>query len=621
MKKILIILCALCIAAVSAGAAEEMWLEVKLERESVSPGNPLYLYATFHGAMDAGQPKVSPIDGVQIKYVGSSTKMSVVNGKADRAITHTYLIIPLKGGKFTMGPFITEYRGKVYKAAEVNLSVNDVPSGPMSVTPGPPVGPVPGAAAAKGASGSPQEREQYAGDKVFLRMEVDKRRVYVNEMIHVRIKIYVDGMGLKEIEYPTYQHDGFSSGEFSEPEKKREGLYGVAYDTLVFDQDIFAIKDGRHILGPASLNCVLVVRKRTQRRSSFFGRSMFDDDFFSNRIGYETYPIEIKAEEIAVEVLPFPAEGRPAGFEGAVGEFGLEVQVEPPRVNVGDPVVLRMTVKGMGNLDTVTAPKLGPSDKFKTYEPQVEKKAGMKVYEQVLIPRTDDVKEIPQVTFSCFDPTLGRYRTITKGPFPLEVTAQPKADSKVKMVSMPGVEDMFYPQEELGKDIIHIKEDVGKLRRRESYLYEDNIFRVAQVVPLALFVIFYAGYRRKERILTDRGYARSLKAPRKARKGLKKAGGYIGKKDPLPFYDTIFKTLQGYVGDRLNLSAGSVTERAAEDRLREAGCDAEILGMLRDVLSRCEMARYASSVPGGDEAKTVLEQTRKVIDHVERLRL
>ena len=188
-------------------------------------------------------------------------------------------------------------------------------------------------------------------------------------------------------------------------------------------------------------------------------------------------------------------------------------------------------------------------------------------------------------------------------------------------MSMPGVEEIFYPQEELGKDIIHIKEYLGKPRRRGSHLYENNLFRAAQAVPLALFVIFYAGYRRKERILTDRGYARSLKAPRKARKGLRKAGVYLGKKDPLPFYDAIFKTLQGYIGDRLDLPAGSVTERTVENRLREGGCDAQIIGMLRDVLSRCEMARYASSVPGGDEAKDVLEKTRKVIDHVERLRL
>ena len=56
------------------------------------------LYLTFIGSQDAPQPDISPVDGIKITYVGPATKMSIVNGKVSQSITHTYLVIPKKGG-------------------------------------------------------------------------------------------------------------------------------------------------------------------------------------------------------------------------------------------------------------------------------------------------------------------------------------------------------------------------------------------------------------------------------------------------------------------------------------------------------------------------------------------
>jgi hypothetical protein len=613
MKKIYILIFIVVFFIVSGITwAQEERFEATLEMNRASAGNPLYLYLTFYGSRDVSRPEISSIEGLRIKYVGPSTKMTVVNGKVSRSITHMYLVIPLKSGKFDIGPFSVEYRGRIYNADAVTLTISDLPSRPPqpgpSAVPSPPVRGVP-------------EEAPYVGDRIFLTMEVNKDQVYINESVFATIKVYVNEVGLKDIEYPAYSHEGFSAGEFFEPERSRETVHGAGYDVLVFRQHLFAIKEGDYVIGPAKLRCKMIVRKRTSRRASLFGSSIFDDDFFSSRFGQNIYPIELESKDIPISILPFPVKGRPPDFQGTVGDFDMDVSVHPAKVKVGDPITLRMVISGRGNLDTVTVPRLDLTEKFKTYEPQVTKKGGKKIYEQILIPKTDEAKEIPEVSFSFFNPSSKEYETIRKGPFPVEVVEQPASERAVKMVSMPGVEQMFYPEEKIGKDIIHIKENMGKLHHKGQFLYRNWLFWFGQFIPLALFSVFYIGHKRKERIQKDESYARFLRAPRKARNGLARAKSYLARDDILPFYDVVFKTLQEYLGDRFNLPRGSVTGQVIEDRLHLVGCDEKIMEMLREVFFRCEVARYASSVPGGPEARETLEKVRKVIAHLEKVKL
>ncbi len=577
----------------------------------MSAGNPVYLYLTFYGGQDVKEPKVPPVEGLQIRYVGPSTKISVINGRASRLITHTYLLISLKSGEYNIGPFFAEYHGQMYKADAVTLTVNGAPA----------VSSRQGSVVTVPSARDVPQADPYVSDRIFLVMEVDRRKVYINEIVPVTIKVYVNRMALRDIEYPSFSHEGFSAEEFAEPERRQEILRGIRYDMLIFRQNLFGIKEGDYILGPAKLQCKMVVRKESSRRSSIFGASVFDDDFFSSRFGYRAYPIEVESDEIPVSILAFPEEGRPEDFQGAVGDFSMNVRVDPAEVKVGDPIALRTVISGKGNLDTVTAPRLAASDKFKMYEPQVTIKGGRKIYERILIPKSVEAKDIPEISFSFFNPRSGKYESIRKGPLAVKVAKRPESERAVKMVSLPGVEQMFYPGEELGKDIIHIKEKIGKLRLKDRFLYENPFFWLGQIVPLTLFIGLFGFYRKKERIRSDKGYARYLRAPRKARSGLAKAGACLAKEKVALFYDAVFRTLQEYLGDRFNLPKGNVTGQVVEQRLSQTRCDEKILEMLRDIFSKCEMARYASSVPGRHEAEETLEKVRKVIDHLEKIKV
>lgn len=600
-----------------SGVALAEDLEASLEMNNVSVGTPLYLYVTFRGGQDVDRPETPSISGLKVKYVGPAAEMSVVNGVVSQSITFTYLIIPLKAGAYDIGPFEAKHSGQVYRANAQKLIVGGASSGAGSSTTtyrSTPVSqPVPS------SSANATQQNPYVGDKLFLTMEIEKNKLYINEEVTLVIKLYVEGMGLRDIEYPSYSHEGFSVGEFTKPERLRENYRGVRYDTLEFRQRIFGIKEGDYVLGPAKLNCKMVVREGASRRTSIFGVSVFMDDPMGQ--GLKTYPVELESSDIPVTILPFPKKDKPSTFQGAVGDYNFDARIDPKNVKIGDPVTLKMTISGSGNLDTVTAPKVIVSDQFKTYEPQVSKKGSNKTYEQIFIPKTKDLTEVPAVSFSYFNPIRSKYETLTKGPFPLKVEEQPESGKSIRMVAMPDSDNTFYPQEEIGSDIIHIKENVGKLHVKGKFVYNSWLFWALQMVPLAALIAFYAAYRKRERILTDRGYARGLKAPRKARSGLAKAKAALAKKEVLPFYDALHKTLEEYLGNRFNLSKGNVTYQVVNDRLRPAGCDEEVLDMMRDIFSICEMARYASSVPEEQEAEEMMDKVKRIIDYIEKTKL
>ena len=623
----------------AVASAQSERLEAELERNRVSLGNPVYLNVTFFGAQSVEKPDMPQMDGLRIQYVGPATQVSVVNGRVSQAITHSFLVIPMKEGEYKLGPFYVEYRGETYSAAPVTLHVSGKPAGFDSSAQGqgsapPSYGGSAGQsqsaaspmyrASAGGPSGtSPTGKNPFPGDVIFLVMDVPKTKVYVNEAVPLTIKLYVMNMSLKDIEFPNFAYDGFSLEQWAEPEKRQDTYRGMGYNVLVFRRNLFGIKEGSYTLGPATIRCTAIIPKRSARRSSGFGRSVFDDDFFSDMFGrFETYPVEIESKPLQMTVLPFPAENKPANFEGAVGDYNMEVQVEPKKVKVGDPVTVRMVISGTGNLDTVTVPRMTVDDNyFKTYEPQVTKKSNTKIYEQVLIPKSADAKAVPGVSFSFFDTKSGKYKTITKDPVKIEVSAQPASEQGVKVVSSVGSEQLVFPAEKIGQDIVHIKEKIGVVHKRGTYLYRDIKFWLAQLIPILFFGIFYSIYRKSERMKSDVKYARSLKAPKHARKGMKIARGLLAKGDIAKFFDVIFKTFQGYLADRLGIPKGAVTVAAIEEKLGDTGYDEETLKMIHEVFSNCDMARYAPSAINVDEAGNVYEKVQKIMDYVEKVRI
>jgi hypothetical protein len=277
-----------------------------------------------------------------------------------------------------------------------------------------------------------------------------------------------------------------------------------------------------------------------------------------------------------------------------------------------------MTVRGNGNFETVTAPEIEKTDDFKVYEPTViEQKRAEKVFEQIIIPKTSSAESIPKITFSFFNPKREIYQVINRGLIPIEVERS-EGERELKIVEFPEGVPTTYRKEELGRDIIYIKETPGEFKIRGVYLYKSRAFALAHLFPLILLISLFAAHKRSERLKTDVRYARLTSAPRKAREGMNKAHKSLRANKPKAFCDAVFKTLQEYLGDKYGIATGGITMNVVEEVMRPKGVDEGILEKLKAVFTSCDMARYAPSEFTKKDMEETYRDLRHIIDHLER---
>ena len=583
---------------------KDIHFEITVDNNRISLGSSVQLNLSFYGTQSIPAPSLGEIEGFRVRYVGPSTRISIVNGKISTSITHIYRLIPLKTGTFTVGPFSIEYKGKTFTSNSIDIEVisGHHPYSYQKTSP----------------SSSCSINEEELKDRIFLTIEPAKTKVYLNEIIPLTVKLYVNRLAIRDIQYPKLKSEGFIVKEFDKPTQYRETLNDLLYDVVEFKTYAFATKTGNLVLGEADIECNLMLRREHRMPSSFddfFGSNIFED-FFGT---YETYPIALSSPKVNINVLPLPEENQPLDFKGAVGDFSFDAEVSPADVSVGDPVTLKMKIEGEGNFDTVIPPALESKENIKVYEPETEQEENVKTFTQVIIPQSEEVKDIPKISFSFFNPKDGKYHTITKGPFSLNV--KPASGREAKITDLKPHTKETFPQETLGKDILYIKESIGKLKRKDHYLYKNAAYWLFQIITLIAFISFVALYKHKERLKTDTRYAQKLQAPLSARKGIKIAENYLKTQENDKFFDAIFNTLKKYFKNKLHLYSGEITYSAIENVLKTKNVEATIMDKLRNVFEKCEMARYASSEFSKNEMESIFKDIREIIDYLERKRI
>src|SRR5262249_45462710 len=156
------------------------------------------------------------------------------------------------------------------------------------------------------------------------------------------------------------------------------------------------LRAGSVTVGPATMSMTMVSQRAAPRHGFFLGGAMRE-------------PVELSSQPVVLDVLPLPEQGKPADFSGAVGRFALEVRASPLEVAAGDPVTLTATLRGEGDLSSVTPPSIAGGDTLRVYPVQsvaapAGSPPGTRVFEQVVIPQKPGTVRLPPLRFSWFDP-------------------------------------------------------------------------------------------------------------------------------------------------------------------------------------------------------------------------
>ncbi|MFT3826547.1 MAG: BatD family protein [Chitinophagaceae bacterium] len=251
----------------------------------------------------------------------------------------------------------------------------------------------------------------------FLRIEASKNTCYVGEPVMVVYKAYSRiNASSQVVRRPAFT--GFSVLEMVDSYDSRpeiEKVNGIPYYSIVIRKvQLLPLQDGDFTLDPAEIESVVHFVKPDN--NSPYGVP------FEHKTTLTTEPMVIK-------VKPLPAEGQPADFSGAVGQFELTVLPPTTAIHRGDLVKMQVMVNGSGNLSLLTAPHVQWPRGVDTSEPEVKENinkyvyplAGNKTFEYSFAAADTGTVVIPSAELSYFDPADRKYKTANSAPVTLHI--------------------------------------------------------------------------------------------------------------------------------------------------------------------------------------------------------
>jgi len=531
---------------------------------------------------------IPEVDGLKIEYRGPQSQYQIINGRSSSSVTHTYLVTPLKTGDFTIGPVTAEFTGG-RKTLSTKLRVIKAQDDPEA---------------------------QQISQIMFSRISTDRESPYVHEPFNLELKVYIrdgaqiDGQFGIRGGLPESGLDGELQWEVAD--RTREDRNGTIFTVYTLRTTAKALTAGTFTFRPeVQLNVVI---PRQQRRS--WG---FDDPFFGDFFGrQETRPIALDCNQLDVEVLPVPMQGRPVSYTGGVGELDFDVSVGPTEVKAGEPITLKMRISGKGNLEKIIPPSITATPDIKLYDARSEpaQTPDEVRFEQVIIPKSDNIKEIPAISFSYFNTKTADFRTITRGPFPVTVENAPRNAAQV-IATVPST--IQKETKVLGRDIAYLKPRPKAWRMNADETGRNPApLRILLALPLVLLIVLAGIVARKNMLASNVALARRQKAPKVARRNIQLAKQALHAQDESAFHQALWRTLTEYFGHRLNLAPGEVTLQTVLARIPDEN------GSLEHLFTAIEQRRYGIRDHEGDrrhEMKVLLRELSSVLKQCERMKL
>ena len=590
---------------VSSTAPAQVNISVSVDRTRIGLNEEFFLVVEITGS--GGDPRLPEMNAFAgVTGSSSSTSIQMMNGRISQSVTYQYSLVAQTAGKFTIGAVEVEAKGQVYRSQPIEIEIV------AGASTQPPSGP-PGGAGRGQQADAPPDLE----GSLYLEAKVDRSRVYQNEPVVVRYRIYtrlnISSYGIASL--PNY--NGFWTEDFpaqQQPQTRREVINGQTYlvaeikKTALFPQSV-----GKKKLEPLTIECEV---QMPRRRSRDIFDQFFDDPFLSR-----TSRQRISSRPVEIDVLPLPEEGKPANFSGAVGNFTITANVDKTQIKANEAISLKVRVSGVGNIKVLPNPPMALPSDFEVYDPKVAENidhtndqiSGSKTWEYVIVPRFQGHHEIKPITLSYFDPRTKTYKTTATAPILLTVE---KGSGDFSPVTGGGVskEDVRL----LGQDIRFIATAPLPFEKINKNFHTGSLFLTLLTLPVMALLAAFVYQRHQEKLSTNVAYARSRKAGSMAQKQLALARKYLQRSEEKDFYAEIQRALLGFLGNKLNIAEAGLITDEVERQLTEKKVSPEIIREYLRCLQTCDFVRFAPAGSNGKAMQEFYEQARRALEALEK---
>src|SRR5271156_6805922 len=401
-------------AMAQAGLAYET-----IQPEHIRLGESATLRVT---SLDGDLPNVPlpVVSGLSFELIGRAQGLEFVNGTSIPSTSILIRVTPQIAGIFSIP-------GLSPKSQPVVLDVVSADDSNPSALIKPKPTPTPPLVA---TAPLPKGVQLKAGGGAFVQLVIPTRAVYVGESVPVDIEVGVrPGIVTSLNGLPTLNGGEFTLNNLSrQPERRDKVIDGGPFLVMTWHSVIAAVKPGDFSL---SVETPLSVKINTRSAEDMAFAAWLGGPFLQSMYnGIAPKDVTVTSPSTDLKVLPLPAEGRPEGFSGAVGEFQASSDISPARAAAGDPITLRLHVSGAGNFDRVDPSMLDHLEHWKTYPAKSSFAPsdavgykGEKVFEQPLIAAQPGEQSIPGLELSYFNPGTRHYERAQTPPITLVIAA------------------------------------------------------------------------------------------------------------------------------------------------------------------------------------------------------
>jgi len=535
-------------------AAQAASFTASLDRDTIGAGESATLSLKVEGGTPADVPSVPGIPGLSIASIGQSSQFNFINGRSSSTVAYNFLVRAAQPGDYTIPSISVSVDGKRVATQPLKLKV------------------------LKAGEATPDS--EAVGKNAFLKLAPAKNEVYVGEVLPLEIRLYARQGNLKQP--PQLNQDGFTVGKLVQQPLTKTLIENQYHSLLVYKTFVIPAKTGKLTLGPATM---LLAVPRPNARVNVFGEII------------DWMEANLASEPLTIDVRPLPTNNVPPDFNGAVGNYALNATFSTNAVTVGDPITLSVQIAGRGPIESLSLSSPDKWRDFKIYPPitRVETSdqfglEGTKTFEQVVIPENAEVKELPELTFSFFDPERKGYRTVTHPATPITVHPASAAPAQPTIVATT-TQNQNEPKP--ATDIVHIKPRIGTLAQIQAPLIQQTWFLALQGVPMLVWLGAVVWRRREDNLANNPRLRRQRQVAHNVREGLEELRRLADTNQAEEFFALVFRLLQEQLGERLKLPASAITEAVVEERLCPRGVDPATLAALQELFLACNQARYA----------------------------
>jgi len=559
-RRILLITLVLFILASVAQAQTPEW-EVEIDKTDVTTDDIIGLSIVVHDAGNVSQPVLPDLPDFQVLGSSRSSQMTITNGNISSETIYLYSLRPITTGDLVIDPIEITIDGQTHTSQALLVHVEQ---GTQPIIP----------------NLDPSLAALTEND-FFMEASVDKANPYLGQQIIYKVRAFLrEGLRLNAPydlpEFSNFWRYGTEQAADRQIVETANGRFHV----FEFDTIAFPMLPGEQTIAPTVLGVEGALEKDN----------------------LHTQPVTVQ-----VQPLPQPA---PDNFQGAVGQFTVAAVVDTRTVAVDEPITMRVTIGGVGNLETLPEP-LWPElanwrsfadDSGSQMSVQNGRLSGQRVYQRILIPTSGGDYILPAIEYTYFNPEAGQYETASTDPIPVTVTGD-----VLPAATPPPAAAAPIPVEPATNDIRPIKPAPTSLTITQLPITQLPLYWLLWTIPLLILTADLLRTRRQQQF--DPVMARRSQAARQAMQQLQTGP------DP---HTAVYQALTDYLSLKLDQPITGLTQAHLSQLLQQQGVPAEVTEQVALLLKWSEIARFAP-INGGTQAREAVAQTKKVITKLEQV--